>query len=89
VDDLLEGDPHVNARGWIRSLTNADVGTYPHVGHAFRGIPQIWERGSPALGEDNRYVYQDILGLDDAAFADLIERRIAVEDYLDGNLRPL
>jgi crotonobetainyl-CoA:carnitine CoA-transferase CaiB-like acyl-CoA transferase len=89
VDDLLEADPHVAARRWIRPLASTDVGDFPHIGHAFRGIPQVWERGSPILGEDNRYVYQDILGLDDAAYADLVKRGIAVEDYLDSNGRPV
>jgi hypothetical protein len=34
-------------------------------------------------------VYQDILGLDDAAYADLVKRGIAVEDYRDSNGRPV
>ncbi len=89
VDDLLEADPNVAERGWIRLLTSTDVGTHPHVGHAFGGIPQVWERGSPALGEDNRYVYQGVLGLDDAAYARLVEQGIAVEDYLDAELNPV
>jgi len=89
VDDLLEADPHVAGRGWLRPLTSTDVGTYPHVGHAFGGIPLEWQRGSPALGEDNRYVYQGILGLDDEAYARLVEQHIAVEDYLDADLNPV
>jgi crotonobetainyl-CoA:carnitine CoA-transferase CaiB-like acyl-CoA transferase len=89
VDDLLEADPHVAKRGWLRALASSDVGTYPHIGHAVSGIPQVWERGSPVLGEDNRYVYQGILGLDDAAYARLVQQRIAVEDYLDAGLKPV
>ena len=89
VDALLEDDPQVAARGWLRPLTSTDVGTYPHVGPAFAGIPLEWRRGSPALGEDNRYVYQGILGLDDEAYARLVEQRIAVEDYLDADLNPV
>jgi len=89
VDDLLEADPNAAERGWLRPLTGTDVGTYPHVGHAFAGIPLAWQRGSPALGEDNRSVYQGILGLDDEAYARLVELRIAVEDYLDADLNPV
>jgi crotonobetainyl-CoA:carnitine CoA-transferase CaiB-like acyl-CoA transferase len=89
VDDLLETDPHVAERGWIRPLTSTDAGTHPHLGHAVGGIPLAWRRGSPALGEDNRYVYQDVLGLDDETYAGLVEQRIAVEDYLDPGLRPV
>ncbi|HZQ57021.1 MAG TPA: CoA transferase [Acidimicrobiales bacterium] len=89
VDDLLEADPHVATRGWLRPLASTDVGTFPHVGHAFSGVPQRWDRGSPALGEDNRYVYQGILGLDDAAYAHLVGEAIAVSDYLDRELKPV
>jgi len=89
INELLDTDPHVAVRGWLRPLTSTDVGTYPHLGHAFTGIPMVWERGSPALGEDNRYVYQGILGLDDATYERLVEQRIAVSDYLDGDLNPV
>jgi crotonobetainyl-CoA:carnitine CoA-transferase CaiB-like acyl-CoA transferase len=89
VDDLLETDPNVVERGWLRPLPSTDVGTFPHVGPPFAGIPLEWRRGSPALGEDNRHVYQGILGLDDAAYARLVKQRIAVEDYLDADLNPV
>jgi crotonobetainyl-CoA:carnitine CoA-transferase CaiB-like acyl-CoA transferase len=89
VDDLLEADPNAVARGWLRPLPSTDVGTYPHAGPAFAGVPLEWRRGSPALGEDNQYVYQGILGLDDAAYARLVEQRIAVEDYLDADRNPV
>ena len=89
VDDLLEADRHVAARGWLRPLTTTDVGTHPHLGHSFGGIPMAWERGSPGLGEHNRHVYQGILGLDDATYAGLVGLGIAVEDYLDGDLKPV
>ncbi len=88
-EDLLCADPNVAARGWIRPLTSADVGTYLHLGHAFKGIPQRWERGAPALGEDNEYVYRELLGLDEAEYRHLQEIGIAVEDYLDGEGKPV
>jgi crotonobetainyl-CoA:carnitine CoA-transferase CaiB-like acyl-CoA transferase len=89
VNELLDADPNVAARGWLRPLESTDVGTYPHLGHAFRGLPLAWDRGSPTLGEDNRHVYQGVLGLDDAAYGRLVEQRIAVEDYLDAELNPV
>jgi crotonobetainyl-CoA:carnitine CoA-transferase CaiB-like acyl-CoA transferase len=89
VDDLLESDPNTAHRRWVQALDSTDVGTYPHIGHAFRGLPQAWDRGSPMLGEDNRYVYQELLGLDDNAYRHLVDQRIAVQDYLDEDLRPL
>ncbi len=89
VNELLDADPQVAARGWLRPLAATDVGTHPHLGHAFRGLPMAWDRGSPGLGEDNRYVLQGILGLDDATYERLVEQRIAVSDYLDGDLNPV
>jgi crotonobetainyl-CoA:carnitine CoA-transferase CaiB-like acyl-CoA transferase len=81
-------DPHVRARDWIRPLSSRDVGTFDHLGPAFRGIPLAWHRGSPALGEDNEYVYRQLLGLDDPTYRTLVARRVATEDYLDADGHP-
>jgi crotonobetainyl-CoA:carnitine CoA-transferase CaiB-like acyl-CoA transferase len=76
-------DPQVVGREWIQALPSTDVGAFDHLGHAFRGIPLVWQRGAPALGEDNEYVFKEILGLDDAHYRRLVEEQVAVEDYLD------
>lgn len=81
-------DPQVLAREWIRPLPSTDVGTFDHLGHAFRGIPLAWERGAPVLGEDNEYVFKRILALDEADYRRLVEERIATEDYLDPRGEP-
>jgi crotonobetainyl-CoA:carnitine CoA-transferase CaiB-like acyl-CoA transferase len=81
-------DPQVVARDWIRPLPSRDVGTFGHLGPAFRGIPLSWERGSPALGEDNEYVFKHLLGLDSNQYRRLTEERVATEDYLDSNGDP-
>jgi crotonobetainyl-CoA:carnitine CoA-transferase CaiB-like acyl-CoA transferase len=89
VDDaMLAEDPHVVSREWIRPLASRDVGTFPHLGHTFRGIPLAWERGAPALGEDNEYVFKEIVGLDDAEYARLVDEQVATEDYLDPDGNP-
>ena len=87
-DAALASDPHLAAREWIRPLTSRDVGTYNHLGHAFRGVPLAWERGAPTLGEDNEYVFKEILGLDAAAYERLVAERVAIEDYLDADGNP-
>jgi hypothetical protein len=33
-------------------------------------------------------VFREVLGLDEAEYANVIERKIAVEDYLDANGQP-
>jgi len=81
-------DPHVAARGWMRDLTTTDVGTHPHPGHPYRGVPQVWRRGSPSLGEDDEYVYKRILGLSDTDFDWLAREKIRAEDYLDTEGNP-
>jgi crotonobetainyl-CoA:carnitine CoA-transferase CaiB-like acyl-CoA transferase len=84
-EELLAADPHVAARGWIRPMASRDVGTHQHIGHAFQGFPQAWSRGSPALGEDNEYVYKKLLGLDDDEYARLERANVIVDDYLDAD----
>jgi crotonobetainyl-CoA:carnitine CoA-transferase CaiB-like acyl-CoA transferase len=88
-EEMLASDPHVEARGWIRQLASRDVGTYPHVSYAFQGLPQVWERGAPVLGEDNDYVYREVIGVDDDEYQRLVEAKVIVEDYLDRDLRPV
>jgi crotonobetainyl-CoA:carnitine CoA-transferase CaiB-like acyl-CoA transferase len=86
---MLATDPHVEARGWIRELASRDVGSYRHIGYAFQGLPQLWERGAPVLGEDNDHVYRHVLGLDDAEYERLVEAKVIVDDYLDRDMNPV
>jgi crotonobetainyl-CoA:carnitine CoA-transferase CaiB-like acyl-CoA transferase len=88
-EELLCADPNVAARGWVRPLTTTDVGTHLHLGHAVRGLPQRWDRGSPSLGEDNEYVYRTIIGVDEEEYRRLQERKVVVEDYLDAGGEPV
>jgi crotonobetainyl-CoA:carnitine CoA-transferase CaiB-like acyl-CoA transferase len=88
-DDLLAVDPNVAARGWIRPLPSTDVGIYRHIGYAFTGLPQAWDRGSPVLGEDNEYVFTKLLGLDDDTYQRLEAAGVIVTDYLDVNGNPV
>ncbi len=88
-EEMLATDPHVEARGWIRPLESRDVGSFPHIGYAFQGVPQAWDRGAPVLGEDNDYVYREVLGLDDDEYGRLVEAKVIVEDYLDRDMNPV
>lgn len=88
-NELLADDPNVQARGWLRPLTTTETGTHLHIGHAFRGVPQAWRRGSPSLGEDNEYVYRKVLGLTDEEYEILAAAKVIVDDYLDANGDPV
>jgi crotonobetainyl-CoA:carnitine CoA-transferase CaiB-like acyl-CoA transferase len=87
-DVMLAADPHFRARQWQRPLHSLDVGTHLHPGPPFRGVPQAWRRGSPVLGEDNEYVYKDVLGVSDEEFARYREERILADDYLTPGGQP-
>ena len=87
-DATLASDPQIAARQWIRPLTSLDVGTFNHLGHAFRGIPMAWERGAPTLGQDNEYVFKEILGLDDDQYHRLVTEHVATNDYYDRDGNP-
>ncbi len=88
-ESMLASDPHVRARGWLRPLASRDVGTHDHLGHVFHGYPLAWDRGAPVLGEHNEYVFKEILGLDDDEYRELVDDRVAVEDYLAPGGKPL
>jgi crotonobetainyl-CoA:carnitine CoA-transferase CaiB-like acyl-CoA transferase len=88
-NELLASDPHVNARGWLRPLTATEAGTHLHISHAFQGVPQAWRRGSPALGEDNEYIYRKVLGLSAEEYGRLVAAKVIVNDYLDANGEPV
>ena len=87
-DDLFVEDPQLAAREWLRPLRSLDAGTHLHPGLPYRGVAQVWRRGSPTLGEDNEYVYKQVLGVSDEEFEHYRAERILAEDYLDESGRP-
>jgi len=89
TEAMLADDPHVAARGWIKPMTSRDVGTYPHIGYAFQGLPQVWDRGAPVLGEDNDYVFRKVLQLDDEEYQRYVDTKVIVDDYLDADMNPV
>ncbi len=87
-DEMFGADPHLRDRAWQQPLHSLDVGTHLHPGLPYRGVPQAWRRGSPVLGEDNEFVYKDILGVSDEEFERYGRDRILAEDYLDPQGEP-
>jgi crotonobetainyl-CoA:carnitine CoA-transferase CaiB-like acyl-CoA transferase len=76
-------DPNIVDRGWLRPLRTTDVGTHLHPGHPYSGLDLVWRRGSPGLGEDNEYVYKELLGVSDEDYEHYRSIKILSEDYLD------
>jgi crotonobetainyl-CoA:carnitine CoA-transferase CaiB-like acyl-CoA transferase len=67
--DRYTRDPQLRARGSLVPLAHSEIGTWPVEGFPARfhnmpvevgGLPG---RAAPCVGEDNDYVYRDILGL--------------------------
>ncbi|HEY4331271.1 MAG TPA: CoA transferase, partial [Ilumatobacteraceae bacterium] len=88
-EEMVFGDAHMAQRHFFRTATSRDVGTYLHPGHLYEGLPLAWWRGAPALGEDNDYVYRELLGVDDDEYAALQRDGHIGEDYVAPDGTPL
>ncbi len=77
-------DPQLHERGFFHLLEHPSAGTHLHPGANFRlvGTPlQIW-RAAPTLGQDNEYVYKEILGVSDHEYAELVADGHVGTEYL-------
>lgn len=63
-------DRHHNVRGFFQEITHPETGTQLHVGPAWRTrtAPYSTPRHAPRLGEDNEYVYKQLLGFSDEEY---------------------
>ena len=59
------------ARGFFQPIAHPEAGTHLHVGRAWRAssTPSEPARHPPLLGQDNEYVYRDLLGFTEAEYA--------------------
>jgi crotonobetainyl-CoA:carnitine CoA-transferase CaiB-like acyl-CoA transferase len=86
----LYADPHLRARGFFRENTAADAGTHEYPAHLWHwtGPDMRWEPIA-AMGDDNEYVYKEVLGLSDEEYAALDAEGHLSPDYLDPDGNPL
>ena len=79
-------DPHLQARGFFIEQTQAEAGTHRHPGHQWKMLstPLRHDRPAPLLGEDNKYVYQELLGYSDAEIQRLTDELHIGTDYVPG-----
>ena len=71
-------DPHLRQGGYFTRLRTHD-GTWrdlPGIGWRFDGGPASCVAPAPVLGQDNDYVYRDLLGLSEAEIAQLVDEQI-------------
>ena len=72
--DVLE-DPHLDARGFFHQIDHPEVGRHRYPGHTYRlsKTPLRFDSPPPLLGEQNDYVYRDLLGFGEAHIQRLTE----------------
>jgi crotonobetainyl-CoA:carnitine CoA-transferase CaiB-like acyl-CoA transferase len=63
-------DPHLEDRDFFVSITAPEVGTYLYPSTTFKMSKTPFEVRKPSvrLGEDNDYVYRDVLGLSEEEY---------------------
>ena len=74
----LAEDPHLNARGFFVEKEHPEVGVRKHAGIPWRMSEtpcEVW-RAAPVMGQDNEYVFGELLGLSSAQIAELVEREV-------------
>ena len=76
-------DPHLNERGAFEEAYQEDTGThlYPGAPYKMSETPSKIRRGPVRLGEDNEYVYQELLGYSAEEYAVLEEEGHIGMDY--------
>ncbi len=77
------GCPQLEERGFFEDLTGPETGTHSYPGLIFKmsGTPNHLRRHPVRLGEDNEYVYKELLGLPDEEYARLEELGYIGMDY--------
>jgi crotonobetainyl-CoA:carnitine CoA-transferase CaiB-like acyl-CoA transferase len=75
-------DPQLAARDWFQTRTHPAVGTYryPGLGWRARGFDTVYGRPFPSFGEDNEYVYREVLGYSADQLADLRRRTLVTDE---------
>lgn len=70
----LQGDPQLKHRNHYVRLDHPEMGNCSYDGWAFRlsKTPYEISKAAPLLGEDNDYVYRELLGLSDEEFVELL-----------------
>ena len=80
--DLLN-DPQLRHRRHFRVLDHPVIG--PHSYHApayqLSGTPCRLTRAAPCLGQDNQYVYRELLGFSDDDIADMLAEGVITTEY--------
>ena len=82
ASDRFDLDPQLKARGYYVELPNSEIGTWPVEGFPAKlsrspaSVGGVTGRAAPKLGEDNDFVYREIVGLTAAEITALREEEV-------------
>ncbi len=77
AEDRYEHDPQLQALDWLTEVTGSEIGTWPVKEFPVKmsATPPFMggalDRGAPCYGEDNEYVYGELLGFSSSQIEDL------------------
>lgn len=74
TEDQYTRDPHLKERGYFETIPHLSLGEVvaPGIPLGLTGTPGKTQRAGADLGEDNTHVFQDLLGLTAAEYAELV-----------------
>lgn len=77
-------DPHLRERGFFEEMAHADCGTHLYPGLPFKmsKTPNSLRRPPARLGEHNKYVYKEVIGVSDEEYRVLKDKGHIGTDYL-------
>ncbi len=84
-DDAFH-DPQMKDRGFFEEVDHPECGThlYPGLAWKMENTPNHIRRAAPRLGEDNEYVYKQVIGVSDAEYAELEKEGHIGMDFVPG-----
>ncbi len=79
-------DPQIVERGFFETVTRPVTGTHPYPGTPmkFTETPLSIRKAAPTLGEDNEYVYKQVIGVSDEEYAELEREKHIGMDFVPG-----
>lgn len=79
-------DPQMKDRGFFEKVTHPECGThlYPGLQWKMANTPNCIRRPPPRLGEDNEYVYKQVIGISDEEYAELEREGHIGMDFVPG-----
>lgn len=79
IEDRIDIDPQLSLHSWLTEVTGTKIGTWPvaelpvHLSETPSHMGGLPNRGAPLYGEDNEYVYGELLGMSTQQIARLKE----------------